>query len=219
VLWWRRMFTYLVGTTDNVDGKYIGTRFFALVGPLLPLSSILVTSESFERSGNRSTHRYEGFPLPLYWKSVLLGYLNVWLPILALAWPFLAHYGERVEFTLRQFGPTLALFAAWIVVLALPGRLSKVQKEQLRAMARYAGLPVDPRRLDRMSREGTREQLAAKLEAAGLPTTPEGCARAVPGASADEAGIFYTFARYAGAPRDLEWRRVADAAWERFATA
>jgi hypothetical protein len=209
------VFTYLIGRTDAVGKQYVGTRFFAFVGPILPLKTMFIVSESFQQSGRSSTHSYQGVGLKLYWKSVLLGYLRVWTPILALAWPFLTMWGQAVRFEWKQeWIVPLVLLAAWIPMLIFPGRLSAAKQAQLKVIAEHAGLAVDPRRLGRFERDNTTEDLAERLKARNLPIDPQGTRRAAAGASREDVGLMYAHARYVG---DEEWRNVAEELWVKLA--
>ena len=71
------MMRMMIGRTDEVDGKYVGTLFFAFIGPLFPLESWYVTGEQYSRSGNVSTHAWNGRQIPFNGRSLLLKYLHV----------------------------------------------------------------------------------------------------------------------------------------------
>lgn len=205
-------FSYMVGEVERVDEQYVATRFFAFVGPLVPTSSMFITSTSVSGSGRSAVFRYGGVGVKLNAMSVVTGYLRVWLPILALAYPFLTHWGESVHFGWESpWLEVLGLFAAWIVVLMVPGRLSSEEKARRRVLRQCTGLAVDPRRLLPMSFTDQLDRLKARANDLGFPDDADACLAKLDGAHEDLAPL-YARARY-GAVQDAKWQRVADAVW------
>lgn len=194
----------MLGEVDNVDGHYIATKFHGLV---LPSSSMYVTSSSSERQGNVTTMRWSGVPVKLDWKSVVLAYPRVWLWFLALAWPFILHYGKNVNDVPTSTWVTMGGFVALAILAHIPGRLSAKEKERLRVLGRVTGLRVDPSKLMSWDRMSKREFLEAELGKAGVTMTPEGVLAASEGAPPEILDALYTYCCYAGDGRD--WRDPA----------
>ena len=69
--------TWWFGETDAVEGfGAVHTRFFHFMAiPIVPLDSLWVTHASWSFRCGASI---EGKPIPLQWKSVVLGYLPWW---------------------------------------------------------------------------------------------------------------------------------------------
>jgi hypothetical protein len=208
------MFTMLVGSVDRVGKAYVATRFFSFIGPLIPQSSMLVLHESFEQHGNRSTHSYGGRPLKLVWKSVLLGYLRVWLLWFVFGWPFISMWGQRVDFSRPEFLVSGAAFLVWLAVVIFPGRLSKQEVAQLTVLGSVTGVPARPEYLDLIDFELKKDVLQTRMKDEGLPLNPGECARAVEKASPDQTALIYAFARYT---KEGEWQNVMDLAWKKLA--
>ena len=119
----------MLGYVDRVDDHLIATKFEFL---LIPVSSMYVTGESSHRSGNRTTFTWSGVPIRFNFKSAALAYPRVWLWFLALAWPFITHWGENVEsMTWKDWMAPLALIVA-AILSNLAGGLSKHEKRRLR---------------------------------------------------------------------------------------
>jgi len=83
----------MMGRIDEVDGHYIATRFVAF---LLPVECLYVARDG------RTTMSGRGSDLRIQtdWRSVMLAYGRVWLPILAAALPVGAvsamYYADRL---------------------------------------------------------------------------------------------------------------------------
>src|SRR4051812_32065737 len=112
----------MLGEVDNVDGHYIATKFYGL---FIPASSMYVTAYSSERSGRTTRMSWSGVPVKLNAKSALLAYPRVWLWILAIAWPFLTHWGENVNDTPRSTWITAGLFIVLAIASNFVGGVSK----------------------------------------------------------------------------------------------
>jgi len=202
----------LLGQIEAIDDMHVSTRFFSFIGPIFPLGTMFITNERFERRGNRSIHRYDGRPLPLSLKSVLLGYLRVWCLIGAFAWPFISMYGQPINGWRNEYLVSIALLVIWLFVLIVPGRLSEEQRRQLRVLEQAAGLPINPARLASFDRENRREVMAERLKEAGLSLDPAEALRGIDSIDRSQLGLVYAHARYAGGPA---WGAVADASWKR----
>ena len=212
--------SFMVGKTDAVDGVYVGTRFFFFIGPLLPTESMYVVSESSRSVGRGTVFSYQGVKLPLQWKSVLLGYVRVWLFWLAIVYPFYRHWGELVVFTPDvTWIPPIAMLVAWVFFLIVPGRLSETEKKRRRLLARYTSFLLDPAQLDRFRRNVAIEELELKLKVGeGIPSEPAALDQQVDALPVDEAGLAYTYAAYR-AVKDASFRPVRDRLWARLAKA
>ncbi|UQA62709.1 hypothetical protein [Polyangium aurulentum] len=206
------MFTMLLGQIEAIDDMHVSTRFFSFIGPIFPLGTMFITNERFERRGNRSVHHYDGRPLPLSMKSVILGYLRVWLLIGAVAWPFISMWGESIGGWRNEYIVSIALLVIWLFVVIVPGRLSEEQRRQLRVLEQFAGLPINPVRLASFDRENRREVMAGRMKEASLSLDPAEALRGVESVEKSQLGLVYAYARYAGGPA---WGAVADASWKR----
>jgi hypothetical protein len=202
------MFTLLLGQIEAIDDMHVSTRFFSFIGPIFPLGTMFITNERFAGRA----HHYDGRPLPLSLKSVILGYLRVWCPIGAFAWPFISMYGEPIDGWRTEYLVSIALLVIWLFVLIVPGRLSEEQRRQLRVLEQFAGLPINPVRLPSFDREKRRNVMAGRLKEAGLSLDPAEALRGVDSVDRSQLGLVYAYARYAGGPA---WGAVADASWKR----
>ena len=213
------MFTMMLGKVDELEGHFVGTEFFAFIGPIFPVRSMYVTHETFERRGNVSVHRWEGIDIPLHWKSVVLGYLRVWLIILAFVSPFILMWEEPLDFERPEWLVTLGLFVAWILALAVPGRLSKNARARLEVLRQVTGVGLDPRRLDPFARMTKVDVLAEELTKQGFPMKdPKTIEGAVAGTTPEMRMLLFVHASHA-AIEDAQWRGVREAAWRAISSA
>lgn len=136
------MFTMMIGEIDAVPGTagdlqthQISTRFLAFIGPFIPFETLCVTSESFEHLGGRTTrHSWAGEKVRLNPWSILLGYLRVWLSIGIFALPFVLFWGQSVH--AAQFVPSGYALLALIVVMVVPGLLTRTRRKKLTVLRR-----------------------------------------------------------------------------------
>ena len=208
----------VAGRIEEVDGECIATHFFApFAFPLFPQRSIYLRREV--REGRRQMS-HEGEPIPLVWKSVVLGYLRVWLAWAAFTSPFWLMWGERLDFGRPEWFVVVGLFVAWILVLVVPGRLGGLAKAQRQALFRQTGLYLDPARLSSFELEERKEELERDVEGHGLPIEAGALDEALGSADETQARLAYAYARYAAVfSKDAAFERTADAAWARFGTA
>lgn len=205
----------LIGQIDEVDGRHVSTDFAFLGGPLFPKRSWYVTGVSVSPSGNRSTDSWTGRRLPLQWYSVLLGYLRIWSFWLALAMPFILMWGEDVDFSRPEYLVAVGLLVFWLLVLFLPGRLSRKAKAQLRVLARSTQLMLDPKRLPAHDRDFILKDLAKELQLLDVPTdTPAVLLDRLGELEPADQEILYTYARYRSV-KEPAWRNTADTIWQR----
>jgi hypothetical protein len=205
----------LVGRIEEVDGEAIATHFLAPFGfPIFPQRSLYVRREQRD---HRRQMTHEGDPIPLVWKSVLLGYLRVWLGWATFTSPFWMMWGETVDFSRPEWLVTAGLFAAWIFVLLVPGRLSAKGRAERQALYRATGSYLDPRRLGDFELESRTEDLERDLAQRGLPTEPAALLERARSADEPDARAIYAYARYAAAhTNDAAFASIADVAWARF---
>jgi hypothetical protein len=196
----------MLGEIDRVDDHYIATKF---VGLVIPASSMYVTGYSSSRRGNVTTMTWTGVPIRFNLKSAALGLPRVWLPFLALAWPFLTHWGENVSHMPSSLWYQMAgIFVAGLL-FHVPGRLSEREKARLRVLRDVTGLAMDPAKLQPMSRTLRLDELEDRVKKLGIDATPEGVAAAAKDAPAQALPLLYTFACYS---RDEPaWRDAAGA--------
>lgn len=187
----------VAGRIHAIDGACVATHFFALFGfPLLPQRSLYLESEVME---HRRQMSHSGQPLRLVWSSVVLGYLRVWLGWAALSSPFWLMWGERLDFSRPEWWVTGGLFAAWLFVLFVPGRLSARHAAELRLLQATTGIAVEPRHLGGFDLEGRYEDIVSALEHRGLSADPRALLDALATADADAARLVFAYAKYAEA--------------------
>lgn len=214
------MFTMLVGEIDAVPGlganaqdHKISTRFFSFVGPLVPFQSMCVTHEHFESHGRSSTHSYSGEDVRLNFASIALGFLRVWLGIAIFALPFVIYWGKSVEGFM--FIPSGYALVALVLVLVLPGQLTRGRKKKLAVLRRVVGLGCDPAFRYPYRRDEAAEALVARLAETGLPSAAQVALDRVPSLNTDELELVFATAWYQSASKKPEWKPVLDAAWAR----
>jgi hypothetical protein len=161
--------TLLVGSVDELDGHFVATRFFTLGVPIVPLETLYVTGQTFERRGNASIHRYEGVQLKLRPVSLLAGYLRVHLPfwlVVGFAW---ANWGRTISWAALDFYPAVALpvLALWIASFFL-GRPRGEVRARLKVLRTTTGMAVEPRWLPEDSLQNGIAGLEWRLGKAGV---------------------------------------------------
>ena len=212
------MFTMLIGEVDHVPGTAtdlqahkISTRFFAFVGPLIPFESLCVTYENIEHLGGRTTrHSWSGERVKLNPWSILLGYLRVWLSIGVLVLPFALYWGQRVEG--YMFVPSGYSLLGAIVVMVVPGLVTKGKSRRLAVLRRVIGLGCDPAYRYAWRREEATGVLMAQLAEKQLPSSPEALIDRVSSMDRAQLELVFTTAWYQG------WKALREAAWARLAT-
>ena len=205
----------MVGKIAGVGTKYIGTQFFAFIGPLIPRGCWYVLSEEYSHHGNRSKHEWNGIRIKWVWSSMILGYLRVWLFWLAVAMPFILMWGESVEFDRPEYLVSAGLLVVWALLMFFPGRLSAAEKRKLRLLAELTGgLALDPKYLDSFEHSIRLEDLGKELSLLELePGDPAACQAKLIDLEAHELKAVFAYSRYA-AIQDRAWRAVADRAFE-----
>jgi hypothetical protein len=195
----------ILGEIDRVGSTYVGTKFFALS---IPVGSMYVTNADSHRSGNVTTMTWQGVPIPIVWKSALLGILRVWPWFLGFAWPFATHWEENVSSIPTSTWLTSVAFFAVALLSLVPGRLSPAERGKLEVLRTVTGMALDPRRLGRWTREGTLEQLRHDATRLGLALDAEAARAALAELPHAVLPHLYALACYS---EGASWREVADA--------
>ncbi len=206
----------MLGEVDRVGTHYIATNFIALC---IPTGSMYVTKTDYSRSGNVSRMSWQGVNIPLDWRSALIAYPRVWLWFLALAWPFLTHWGENVSNTPRSVWYTSLAMIVFAILAHFPGRLSKAEKARLQTLGEATGLRIDPKRLSPLTRMQVRDDLEPKLRDASLPVTADGIRTASPSLPRELRAQLYAFALYSAVDARKEKDAEQAAAWQAAADA
>ena len=192
----------ILGRIDEVDGHYVGTKFFLAV---LPIECVYVTCAS--RRGTSTNGRIR---IPTDWRSVALAYGRVWLPVFALLLPALElALGVRHVATWIASGVMLAVSAA----AYRAGNLPDQERSRLRLLGSVTGLRIDPARLEPVLREAKRDSLGDLMDKGGIPTTPDGILAVIDDIPVPAMPLVYGYACYAG--NDPTWRGCADVVYAR----
>jgi hypothetical protein len=179
----------IVGRDEEVDGHYIGMR---LAGLVIPAGTTYVggKSETPIRSDARMT---------------FLGVMRVWLPLLALVWPFV-------------FGMTILAFveagvlAAAGLLLHRPIELDESEKKKLRILGSQTGLRIDPSKLLPATRKAKLDMLEALMTKGGLAADPEWLIQVLDEIPGPALPLVYAYARYAA--DDGVWLDCAHAVYD-----
>lgn len=210
------MLEMMTGRVDETKhGHFVGTVFFAFIGPLFPLRSMYVVREDISRHGNTTTMRWEGVDLPLQWRSVALAYLRIWPAILAFVIPVAMMWGERVELARPEWLITVGLLALSLVMTLVPGKLRGERARQVEVLEQATGLALEPAALDVVQRSGRADALAHTLEQARIACDDPSRFADVLGRDAEpHLATAYALARYR-AVGDRAWAPAATAVWAR----
>lgn len=215
------MFTMLIGEVDAVPGAggelqehKISTRFFSFVGPLIPFESMCVTYEHFEQHGRSSTHSYSGEKVRLNWLSILLGYLRVWLSIGVLALPFVLYWGKSVEG--YMFVPSGYSLLGAVVVMVVPGLVTRGRRKRLAVLRRVVGLGCDPAFRYEWRREEAAGELMTRLGERQLPSSPETLMDRLSSMDTESVELVFATAWYQSV-KDSRWKALREAAWGKLA--
>jgi len=224
------MFRMMLGEVDSCEEHFIGTHFVSFVGPLFPTYSMYVTEQHFSYENGVSAQSWSGVQLPIYWKSVFLGYLRVWLMFLVFAAPFYLMWGETADFDRPEWLVSLGFFVLWIATFFF-GRLSNEEKQKRRIWGSVVGLMLEPARLGDMDRRNRIFKLAELLEKVGFSRSaqdPELFVRDIletvgePKEIAhEESGkwelfcLAYTYASYQ-AVKQKDWQTAAEELWSSY---
>ncbi len=192
----------ILGRVDEVDGSYVGTRFLA---GAVPLRCMYITHTS-----GRVPEGLEELPLRTSWRSIVLGYLRVWAPMLAVAalGADLACGGVH-RATIALAGLLLGASA----VAHRAGRLSSNEKARLRLLGSVTGLRLDPALLPTATREAKRASLEALMSKGGIPSSASSILAVIDGIPTPALPLVYGYARYAG--DDEPWVECAAVVFRR----
>jgi hypothetical protein len=174
----------IVGRDEQIDGHYIGTR---LVGLVVPAGARYV--------GGKSETPIRGTP-----QTTFLGLVRVWVPLLAIVWPFL-------------FGMTKLAFVEAVVLagagllLHRPIELDEDEKKKLRILGSQTGLRIDPSRLLPATRKAKLDMLEALMTKGGLASDPEWLIQVLDEIPGPALPLVYAYARYAA--DDGVWAETA----------
>lgn len=213
------MFTLMVGELDHVPGgpgdvqpHKISTRFFGLVGPLIPFESLCVTYETYEQVGARGTrHTWAGEQVRLNAWSILLGYLRVWLAVAIFALPFVLYWGKSVHG--YMFVPSGYALLALVLVLVVPGLVTRGRTRRLAVLRRVTGLGCDPRFRFAWRRDEACGELMQRVADSQLPSSAEALMDRVPSMNREQLELVFAAAWY----QSGNWRALREAAWARLA--
>jgi hypothetical protein len=193
----------MLGRIDEVDGDYVATRF---VGLLLPTDCMYIA-----QAGTRTTRGSGGdssVRIKKDWRSVALGCVRLWGPILAVGIPVLHVAPAGVS-----WGVSVALLVLFVASFSY-GRLPDDEKARLRLLGTVTGLRVDPNRLLQSTRDVKRELLGQLMVRAGIPVTPDGILSVLDDIPVPAMPLVYGYARYAG--DDDAWRECASTVYARY---
>jgi hypothetical protein len=207
----------LLGEIDEVPGRpgeqhhKIATRFFAAV---VPVGSMCVVSESFElrHGGAVSEHAWRGEPVRFNVASVLLGLSRFWTGIAVFALPFVLFYGQTPK--REHFIPSAIAFFAWVLLLVVPGMLTKERRRRLRVLRSVVDLGCDPAFREARTRARTSEQLTDLLRDMALPVEPSALAARVGTMRRDDLEVVFAAAWYRSVDEHA-WRELREVAWRR----
>lgn len=174
----------IVGRDEQVDGHYIGTR---LVGLVIPAGTRYVggKSETPIRGGVKTT---------------FLGVVRVWIPLLAIGWPFLR------GMTMVAFVEAAVLAGAGLL-LHRPLELDEDEKKKLRILGSQTGLRIDPSKLLPATRKAKLDMLEALMTKGGLAADPEWLIQVLDEIPGPALPLVYAYARYAA--DDGVWAETA----------
>ncbi|MFO0552441.1 MAG: hypothetical protein U0271_28895 [Polyangiaceae bacterium] len=162
------MFVYLgqtmTGRVDRCGSGFIGTMFFHIYFiPIAPMGSRAVIRQL-------ANGHYQGIPLGIHGRSLLLGYARVWLFIAGLGLVALALSAAARGSSLLAL-PCLIAAAGAVVLGVLSntrfGRLTVDEKAMRFVYQDWVGAAVDPGVLPRAYREELKRSLHGFLESSG----------------------------------------------------
>ena len=145
--------TMYMGAVDHVGGENIQTRFFVLVLPLYPLESWYVLDETADG--------LSGFAMPIYYRSVLFGFLRWWVIVPLLAG--LVHWWDKQD-------PLYAIIfgVIWFTLTFVMGRASGENKRRRRILGYATGLHAEPQWTPDDVAQSMLDQLADRWEKLNL---------------------------------------------------
>lgn len=179
----------IVGRDEQVDGHYIGTR---LVGLVIPAGARYV-------GGKAET------PIKSDAKTTLLGIVRVWIPLLAVIWPFVRG-GSKLAFL------EAGVLAAAGLLLHRPLELDEAEKKKLRLLGSQTGLRIDPSKLLPATRKAKLDMLEALMTKGGLAADPDWLIQVLDEIPGPALPLVYAYARYAA--DDGVWAECASTIYD-----
>jgi hypothetical protein len=179
----------IVGRDEQVDGHYIGTR---LVGLVIP-------------SGTRYVGGKSETPIRSDARMTFLGVARVWIPLLAVVWPFI------LGMNILAFVEAAVLGAAGLL-LHRPIELDEDEKKKLRLLGSQTGLRIDPSKLLPATRKAKLDMLEALMTKGGLAADADWLIQVLDEIPGPALPLVYAYARYAG--DDGLWADCADAIYD-----
>jgi hypothetical protein len=197
----------MLGRIDDVDGDFVATEFLVCA---IPTASVYVADP-----GARTTRSGDGRVRILTdWRSVVLGYIRFWLPLIAVGCPsYQAVTSHVLPMTWLASGVGIVVAVASLGA----GRLGEAEKARLRVLGTVSGLRLDPSRLREATRMVKRDLLGQLMTRAGIPTTPEGILEVLDEIPVPAMPLVFGYACYSGDSR--EWRECAELVYARYEVA
>ena len=140
--------TAFLGKVEDVKGHWIETKFVIIGVPVFPISSMLVTDSTFRSR--------KGFNIALNEKSIIAGYLRIFLAVLAVVFFVCAEHNGL--FALAG----IALAMLWLYFCIGFGRANKRDADLREKFGHTTGLYLLPQWLDGSDLYTIYEQLDTK---------------------------------------------------------
>ena len=115
-----------------------------------------------------------------------------------------------------MFVPSAYSLVGAIVVLVVPGLVTRGRKKRLGVIRRVVGLGCDPAFRYKWRREEATGELMARVSEAGLPSSPETLLDRVSSLSTEQLELVFATAWYQSVSYS-KWKGVREAAWARLA--
>jgi hypothetical protein len=179
----------IVGRDEQVDGHYIGMRLAGLVIP----------------KGARYVGGKSETPIQSDARTFFLGVVRVWVPLLAIVWPFL------LGMTKLAFVEAAVLAGAGLM-LHRPIEIDEHEKKKLRLLGSQTGLRIDPSRLLPATRKAKLDMLEALMTKGGLAADPEWIIQVLDEIPGPALPLVYAYARYAA--DDGVWAECANTIYD-----
>ena len=156
--------TMFLGRVDAVGGQSIQTKFFVVGLPLIPMGSWFVLRDR--------VNGVQGFEIALHPKSVLLGYLRLWLMVPAVVGG-LFWYLDRHDYDFSPAYPVMAIVfgVLWLASMFLGGAGGKAKRQRL-ALGKVTGICAYPSMLPPAVSELNRAALVKALAEKGHAAEP-----------------------------------------------
>lgn len=130
--------TIFLGKIAKFKTHCIETKFFYFFLPIFPVSSIYVTSSSFNKR--------QGIDIPLNTKSVIAAYARVYLLLFAI--PFAIRYQDFFGLLTTSLFYLLLFLGGWIYFMFFYGRVTFKEKELRNKLLISVNNPIDPKLIE-----------------------------------------------------------------------